>query len=1062
MNRARILLSKFTPPRIKRNILRRPRLAKKMRYVLMSSFSLIHSPAGYGKSTMLAAFLADEKIRACWYNIEEKDGDLARFIWHIVECIRREHSGFGEELLATIESSDQLINPDDVELLVYQFTNALLSLAQEVLLILDNYQNVQKSFFIDQWMQLVVRHLPPNVKIIVLSRYQPQWPWLRIMKTKGEYWEINQADLAFSEEETEALLIDEFKLSLSIEDTRHIQAETEGWVLAIRLFGEKYEDCSDKVLDELLHFLEVEVFQKQEYHIRRFLEYTGILERFSRDMCVHIAGQSAENLVEEIVHRNLFIFSLVDDQYRYHRLFRQLLLKRLEHDPSVRHAILSTVAAYYRKRGEIDQALAALYQIGDFDQIGEVLVPYAEQMIQSENLEELYEHLRSLPDDTKNKYYKLWFYQAEVARYRCLYPQALQLYDKFVMLAEEHDDVYSRCLGLEGKARVHLDSVQGIKAEALLKQAIYLLDQSCAELAPRLYRLLAEIYTNRGNSIEAQKWYHRSLELEYQTEVEIESRLYFRTGRLQSAIHLLEKKWNEEKGKGFSHLTKSYKETSLLLAFVYGMNGESEKGIHYADKAIQLGKAAHSPFVEACGYIRKAHVAMFSPDYTTEEIRHLYLKGLRMMEELQSTRGKAEALLGLTILHGKEKSLDLALAYARRGLMETEAIKDEWLNGLIRLGMGIIYAQSGKFEQASPLFWECVEKFRTCGDNYIVAVSYFWLSYVAFKQEDWEGFVPVVTEALHAIQTGEYGFLLQRPTMFTPSDVQIFMPLLIEAQKRRIRPEYVSQLLNDLGLNNVTFHPGYTLRIQTLGQFRIWLGDQELSEKAWQRGKAKQLFQVLLTKRQHLLAREEIFQYLWEESDDEAASRDFKVALNALNKALEPNREARASAFFIQRHGSSYGFNLASGYQIDAEEFERFVTLGLNERDEKQAIQYLEKGLQYYQGEYLPDCRYEDWCMEERERLHVLYLRGAEKLAQLYAQEKEYDTAIRWCEKILRTDDCWEEAYRLLMYCYYRKNNRAQSIRWYEKCVAKLQEQLGVQPLPSTRDTYALIMDNGD
>lgn len=144
---------------------------------------------------------------------------------------------------------------------------------------------------------------------------------------------------------------------------------------------------------------------------------------------------------------------------------------------------------------------------------------------------------------------------------------------------------------------------------------------------------------------------------------------------------------------------------------------------------------------------------------------------------------------------------------------------------------------------------------------------------------------------------GEYHFLLQRPTMFTPHDVQQLMPVLIEAQRRQVSPDYVSQLLTDLGLQNVTFHPGYTLRIQTLGQFRVWLGERELGEKSWQRGKAKQLFQLLLTKRQHLLAREEIVATLWGESDEETAARDFKVALNALNKALEPNREARASAF---------------------------------------------------------------------------------------------------------------------------------------------------------------------
>ncbi|MGC5325132.1 BTAD domain-containing putative transcriptional regulator [Brevibacillus sp. SYSU BS000544] len=1061
MSRTRIMLTKFTPPRIKEHILRRPGLAKKMRYILLNSFTLIHSGPGYGKSTMLSLFFADKKIPVCWYNIEDKDGDLLRFISHIVECIRREHREFGKDLLRTLESMEQVLNPDDVELLVYQFVNELMAIPQDVILVLDDYHSVLRSFFIDQWMQLVVRNLPHHVKIVIATRQQPLWPWLRLMKIRGEYFEINQKDLTFTEEETEALLLDEFRLSLSPEETKKIHQVTEGWALAIRLYGEKPDCEPQKIHEELLHFLDVEVLGDQEYHIQRFLEYTSVLDSFTKRICVHIIGQSADSLLDEISGRNLFISSMEDGYYRYHPIFRELLLNRLNHDPTVKHTILQSLASYYRKQEDVEKTLATLYQIEDWEQIGEVLVHYAEQMIRSENLEQLYGNLKSLPDHVKNKYYKLWFYQAEVARYRCIYPLALTYYDQFMQLAEQNQDVYSRCLGLEGKARVHLDSVQGIKAEELLKQAIQLLDVTCEELAPRLYRMLAEIYTNRGNSTEAEKWYLRSLELEYQAEVEIESRLYFRTGRLQSAIHLLEKKWNEEKRKGFSQLTRSYKETSLLLAFVYGMNGETEKGLDYAQKSIEIGKEANSPFVEANGYIRKAHLAMNHQDFTTEEVRHLYLKGLRMMEELQSTRGKAEALLGLTILHGREKSLDLALAYGHRGMQETEAIKDDWLHGLIRLGMGIAYAHMGKYEQARPVFTECVELFRTCGDHYIVSISYFWLSYLAMKQEDWASFVPAIREALGTIQSGEYSFLVERPTMFTPRDVQTFMPLLIEAQKRQIRLDYISQLLTDLGLQNVTFHPGYTLRIQTLGQFRIWLGDAELSEKAWQRGKAKQLFQLFLTKRQHLLAREEIFHYLWEESDEEAASRDFKVALNALNKALEPQREARASAFFVQRHGSSYGFNLASGYRIDAEDFERFVTIGLDERDEKKAIEYLEKGLAFYQGEYLPDCRYEDWCMEERERLHVLFLRGAEKLAQLYACLKQFDIAIRWCETILRTDDCWEEAYRLLMYCYYRKNNRAQSIRWYEKCVAKLQEQLGVQPLPSTRDTYALIMDKG-
>ena len=384
-------------------------------------------------------------------------------------------------------------------------------------------------------------------------------------------------------------------------------------------------------------------------------------------------------------------------------------------------------------------------------------------------------------------------------------------------------------------------------------------------------------------------------------------------------------------------------------------------------------------------------------------------------------------------------------------------MRDDWLNSLVRLAIGIAYAKYGKEEEAEAAFRDCAERLSFCGDSYGVVICQLWLSFLAYRNKQWETFVPAVTQALSLMQSGEYHFLLQRPTIFTPQDVQQLMPILLEAQRRQVSPDYVSQLLNDLGLQNVAFHPGYTLRIQTLGQFRVWLGERNLGEKAWQRGSAKQLFQLLVTKRQQLLAREEIMNTLWPDSDEESAIRDFKVAHNALNKALEPDRAARSLPFFIQRHGSSYGLNLASGYHIDAEDFEKLVTLGLAEKEPSQAAVLLEKGLGYYQGEYLPECRYEDWCVDERERLQVLFLRGAERLAKIGLQQNQLENTIRWCEAILRVDDCWEEAYRLLMTAYFQQNNRTQAMRWYDKCVAKLREQLGVQPMPATVDTFRQI-----
>jgi LuxR family maltose regulon positive regulatory protein len=176
-----------------------------------------------------------------------------------------------------------------------------------------------------------------------------------------------------------------------------------------------------------------------------------------------------------------------------------------------------------------------------------------------------------------------------------------------------------------------------------------------------------------------------------------------------------------------------------------------------------------------------------------------------------------------------------------------------------------------------------------------------------------------------------------------------------------------------------------------------------------------------------------------------------------LNNAIEPGRKARTTPFFFQRDGQSYGLSPKASIYLDAEEFERWIRAGLKEKESEKALSFLTKGLELYDGDYLPERRYEDWCISERERLLVYYLRGAEKIAQLSVQKSNYDEAIHWCENILTKDNTWEEAYRLIMFCFYQKNNRPQAIRWYKKCSESLQNELGVEPMEPTRQMYEMI-----
>jgi len=145
---------------------------------------------------------------------------------------------------------------------------------------------------------------------------------------------------------------------------------------------------------------------------------------------------------------------------------------------------------------------------------------------------------------------------------------------------------------------------------------------------------------------------------------------------------------------------------------------------------------------------------------------------------------------------------------------------------------------------------------------------------------------------------------------------------------------------------------------------------------------------------------------------------------------------------------------------IDKELFEETIERALSEKNQILAMEDLECALKMYQGDYLPSRHFDDWCLQERNRLLLLYLRGAEKMARIHLDKEEFIESIKWCERILLKDPCWEEAYRIQMYAYSLQDNRIFAIRTYETCKKKLQDELGVEPQGSTKSLYNKIKND--
>lgn len=247
------------------------------------------------------------------------------------------------------------------------------------------------------------------------------------------------------------------------------------------------------------------------------------------------------------------------------------------------------------------------------------------------------------------------------------------------------------------------------------------------------------------------------------------------------------------------------------------------------------------------------------------------------------------------------------------------------------------------------------------------------------------------------------------------------------------------------------------LRVQTLGGFRVWREGKEIASVAWGREKAQHLFQFFVTLRRRAMHKEEIMDRLWPELDKELGDRDFRVALNAVNKVLEPQRASRETPRFIKRFDLAYMLNLEEMW-IDADEFEARIEQGNRQlsTDPAQAVEHYRAAVALYRGDYLPERHYEDWSSVERERLLTLAHVTMTTLANLLC-ESDPRESLRLTQAVLARDGAWEDAYRIQMRAYMTLGNRAQALRAYQHCVKTLHDEFGVEPLPETQKLFEEI-----
>ena len=366
-NAGPLLQAKLYVPRLRRGLVARPRLIERMGRGAESKLTLISAPAGFGKTTLLTAWLgaapAGERSVA-WLSLDPADNQPASFWTYLVAALQTVAPGVGARALSLLQRPQ----PPPIESVLATLLNELGAVPNDVVLVLDDYHMIDARDIHDG-MAFFLEHLPSQAHLVLATRADPALPLARL-RARGELVEIRAVDLRFTPGEAAAYLNEAMGLDLAAGDVAALEARTEGWIAALQLAALSMQGRDDVAGfiagfagDDryIVDYLVEEVLHRQPGQVRSFLLETSILSQLSGPLCDAVTGQAGGKAMLEALDRgNLFLVPLDDRRrwYRYHHLFADVLRVRLlDERPELAPELHRRACEWHEEHGDRPEAV---------------------------------------------------------------------------------------------------------------------------------------------------------------------------------------------------------------------------------------------------------------------------------------------------------------------------------------------------------------------------------------------------------------------------------------------------------------------------------------------------------------------------------------------------------------------------------------------------------------------------------------------------------------------------------------------------------------------------------
>jgi ATP/maltotriose-dependent transcriptional regulator MalT len=649
-----LLKTKLAVPSVRSRQVARPRLIERLDAGLERKLILVSAPAGYGKTTLISAWVKTRGLPTAWFSIEQKDNQPESFWFYVIAALQSIGGRVGEDSLSMLLASP----PSSLEAILSTLLNELGEIRQDFILVLDDFHIITNRQIQDGVMFLV-EHLPWTAHVILSTRADPPWLLARL-RSKGEMAELRVDHLRFTIGETAEFMNDVMGLSLDPEDIIALDTRTEGWIAGLQMSALSIEGRVDKsgFIEALsgshrfiLDYLVEEVLNRQPADIQQFLSRTSLLGCLNASLCNAVTDRAdSQKVLRKLERANLFLIPLDDERcwYRYHPLFAELLNFSLSQKwPEEIPRIHRRASEWYMTNGLIADAVDHATAIGDVDYVVRLIEMNAITVIAVYNhqLLPLVNWLNDLPEHFLH------------SRPRLLLTQAWAL-------------AYS------GKME---------HAEAVIQKLEQILNRDLPEAA--------------GKSADREQWdgYIAS----------IRGYNAFMRGDTLDSYHQLSNALKQIPDSDIP--TRVF--TAVSLGAAIGLTGDLDGGIQLLTEAVELYQDHENPFLTLVIMIELLGLQVLQGKLrqviaTSKEVIRLSSKYSRLTGQLPSTLGFAYARLSYALR--EQNQIELAIFYAQEAVKISRKWGQKDSMGMSYLYLAYALQAAGRSAKAS----EAIERAR--------------------------------------------------------------------------------------------------------------------------------------------------------------------------------------------------------------------------------------------------------------------------------------------------------------------------------------------------------------